>query len=245
MPRRETKDALPGFWHEDRHLSFFLALLVIITIFVPMFGLSRAGRIAIDLIFALMLFSGAMATLRKPLLLYMIIALTILGIRRGLDGPNSILNFSFRGSGYPDLKSPAWRSLGSDDAQANILSGSGERAPRDGRRRRLLAHRRHLGLRLQAAAPGISRLDPLPIVLRRPFDGREPSRLLYFSFATLTTVSFGDVYHTVHRIARAMAIGEALIGQLYPAILIASLVSMALQSRFSETLKENGPKNPD
>jgi hypothetical protein len=48
------------------------------TIFVPMFGLSRPGRIAIDLTFALMLFSGAIATLQKRMLMYFIIALTIL-----------------------------------------------------------------------------------------------------------------------------------------------------------------------
>src|ERR1700728_841294 len=48
------------------------------TIFVPMFGLSRPGRIAIDLTFALMLLSGAIATVHKRMLMYLIIALTIL-----------------------------------------------------------------------------------------------------------------------------------------------------------------------
>jgi hypothetical protein len=60
----------------------------------------------------------------------------------------------------------------------------------------------------------------------------EPTRLVYFSFVTLTTVGYGDAY-PVHRVARSLAIAEALIGQLYPAILIASLVGMALQARFS------------
>jgi hypothetical protein len=40
------------FWVEDRGLSFFLAFLVLITIFVPMIRLSRAGRIALDMVFA-------------------------------------------------------------------------------------------------------------------------------------------------------------------------------------------------
>jgi len=60
----------------------------------------------------------------------------------------------------------------------------------------------------------------------------EPSRLIYFSFATLTSVSYGDAY-PIHRIARSMAMAEALIGQLYPSILIATLVGMALQARSS------------
>jgi hypothetical protein len=67
----------------------------------------------------------------------------------------------------------------------------------------------------------------------------EPARLLYFSFATLTTLSYGDAY-PVHRVARSLAIAEALIGQLYPAILIATLVGMALQARFNAALKETG-----
>ena len=58
--------------------SFFLAFLVLMTIFVPMVGESRPGRIAIDLTFALMLFSGAIATVNKRMLMSLIIALTIL-----------------------------------------------------------------------------------------------------------------------------------------------------------------------
>ncbi len=58
----------------------------------------------------------------------------------------------------------------------------------------------------------------------------EPSRLIFFSFGTLTSVSYGGAY-PIHRIARSWAMAEALIGQLYPSILIATLVGMALQAR--------------
>ncbi len=58
----------------------------------------------------------------------------------------------------------------------------------------------------------------------------EHSRLIYFSFSTLTSVGYGDV-HPVHRIARSLATAEALIGQLYPSILIATLVGLSLQAR--------------
>ena len=71
----------------------------------------------------------------------------------------------------------------------------------------------------------------------------EPSRLLYFSFATLTTLSYGDAY-PVHRVARSLAIAEALIGQLYPAILIATLVGMSLQARSTSALKETETHKP-
>jgi len=52
----------------------------------------------------------------------------------------------------------------------------------------------------------------------------------YYSYVTLTTVGYGDIT-PVHPVARSLAIAEALIGQLYPAILIARLVAMELESR--------------
>ena len=59
---------------------------------------------------------------------------------------------------------------------------------------------------------------------------RQLNDLIYFSFITLTTVGYGDV-HPVHPAARSLAVAEALVGQLYLAILIASLVGMAIQER--------------
>ncbi len=52
----------------------------------------------------------------------------------------------------------------------------------------------------------------------------------YYSFVTLTTVGYGDIT-PVHPVARSLAMAEALVGQLYPAILIGRLVSMELASR--------------
>lgn len=51
------------------------------------------------------------------------------------------------------------------------------------------------------------------------------SELIYFSFTTLTTLGFGDIV-PVHPMARSMATFEALVGQLYPAVLLARLVTL-------------------
>jgi hypothetical protein len=48
---------------------------------------------------------------------------------------------------------------------------------------------------------------------------------VYFSFVTLTTVGYGDIM-PLSRAARSLANLEALIGQLYPAIVLARLVSL-------------------
>jgi hypothetical protein len=54
--------------------------------------------------------------------------------------------------------------------------------------------------------------------------------LLYFSFTCLTTVGFGDIT-PIHPMARDLANLEAVIGQLYPATLLARLVSLELEHR--------------
>ena len=56
------------------------------------------------------------------------------------------------------------------------------------------------------------------------------SQLFYFSFVTLTTIGYGDIA-AVHPIARMLTILEGVIGQLFPAILIARLVSLQVQSK--------------
>jgi hypothetical protein len=57
-----------------------------------------------------------------------------------------------------------------------------------------------------------------------------PSDLVYFSFATLTSVGYGDIV-PVHPFARSLTNLEAIIGQLYPATLLARLVSLGQKQR--------------
>ena len=57
---------------------------------------------------------------------------------------------------------------------------------------------------------------------------------LYFSLTTLTTVGYGDISPAIP-LSRSAANFEALLGQLYPAILIARLVSMEISERSQKT----------
>jgi hypothetical protein len=54
--------------------------------------------------------------------------------------------------------------------------------------------------------------------------------LLYFSFTTLTTLGFGDIY-PVSATARAVAVLEAVAGQMYLVVMVAVLVSMFATER--------------
>jgi hypothetical protein len=219
---------LPGFWREDRLLSFFLAFLVLLTIFVPMIGLSRAGRIAIDLTFALMLLSGAIATVNKRILMLLIIALTLLEFTADL-----IVEFkpAFSPAGWDSaLKVFCMAILVFMTLKQTFLPGQvNVHRVMGGVAAYLL-----IGVTWAFAYKLLVEEIPDAIHFQTPLAAGvptgEPARLIYFSFETLTTVSFGDAY-PVHRVARSLATAESLIGQLYPAILIATLVGMALQSK--------------
>jgi hypothetical protein len=55
--------------------------------------------------------------------------------------------------------------------------------------------------------------------------GEHIANFTYFSFTTLTTLGYGDIV-PVHSIVRSMSNLEAVIGQLYPAVLIARILSL-------------------
>ena len=60
--------------------------------------------------------------------------------------------------------------------------------------------------------------------------GHPIADLIYFSFTTLTTTGFGDIV-PVDPFARSLANVESLIGQLFPATLLARLVSLEIEHR--------------
>jgi hypothetical protein len=54
--------------------------------------------------------------------------------------------------------------------------------------------------------------------------------LTYFSYITLTTTGYGDI-SPVHPLARLLAMFECMVGQLYLAVTLARLVSLAVMSQ--------------
>jgi hypothetical protein len=61
-------------------------------------------------------------------------------------------------------------------------------------------------------------------------EGGSGTALLYFSFTTLTTAGYGDIA-PLNPLARNLANLEAVIGQLFPATLLARMVSLELEHR--------------
>jgi hypothetical protein len=86
-------------------------------------------------------------------------------------------------------------------------------------------------------APRLRSLDCKRIDRRTSTDADEPfcgfsqiDTILYFSFTTLTTTGFGDIT-PMHPFARSLTNLEAVIGQLYPATILARLVTLELEHR--------------
>jgi hypothetical protein len=63
------------------------------------------------------------------------------------------------------------------------------------------------------------------------------ANFLYFSYITITTTGFGEIV-PLHPIARSMVQIEAVIGVLYPVILIGRLVSDANENNAKKKLKQ-------
>ena len=95
-----------------------------------------------------------------------------------------------------------------------------------------------VGLCFAMAFIALAQIDPsafasdgAPIAAEDP--SRRATKLLYFSFVTLTTLGYGDVTPTTD-LAQMFAVAEALIGQLYLTIFVARLVALYVGRRRNE-----------
>ena len=208
-------------------MAFFLAFLALATIVLPAFNFAPVGRLAIALIFALALIFGSFAIIRSRFAIYLVIGLTIATLTADL-----FTDFVFS------------RRIACIDTALKLVCLSIlafitlDRTLRPGRVNLYrvaggIAGYLLIGLIWTYAYQLVVQQAPDAIYFENGAAdalSQQPSDLIYFSFTTLTTVGYGDV-HPVRSAARSLAVAEALIGQLYIAILIASLVGMAVQSR--------------
>ena len=67
--------------------------------------------------------------------------------------------------------------------------------------------------------------------------------LFYFSFVTLTTLGYGDIQPT-GGFTRSLAIVEAVIGQLFVAVVLARLVGVQIATAAAEELTRDEPREP-
>ena len=214
-------------------MVFFLALLVLITVLVPVIEVSRLGRLALSVVFALVLVSGAFATIRHRIFIGLVVALVV-----------STFALSVIAEFDPRFISPVLQTASKLVCLSVMVSMTMRQTFRPGP---------VTGYRVMGGIAGYLLIgytwayayqlvtERVPNAIRfaagmADSNAQQPMHLIYYSFVTLTTVGYGDVY-PVHPAARSLSMIEALIGQLYIAIMIASLVGMALQARSGEAAR--------
>ena len=206
--------ALRRFWESDPGLSVFLGLLVVVLfVLPPLVGPEGSGRgLVLDAGLSLLLLAGV-ATLSTHRVVRAVLFVLVGGA------------LVVRWGGF-SAPATAVAALVTVVAMAFVVLFQAFRAGP------VTVHRIQgavaayllLGLAWALAYEVVALLAPE--AFSASASGTDRGRFVYFSFVTLSTVGYGDVT-PVHPVARSLAIAEALTGQLYPAILLGRLVSLA------------------
>lgn len=209
-------------WRYDWGLSVMAAALVL-TIFVlpPLVADRPEGGFLLDFFFLLVLISGSRVVLGHPALTSAVVAVSVLtmGVKLG--------HRLWDGLGWAQAD-----SLLSLVGMLLLVWVLSVQIPQKGPITRHhiqggIALYLLVGLAWTEAFQLVDLLDPTAFHLPEQAGEMQRTRtFLYFSFVTLTTCGYGDVL-PLSTLARSLATSEALVGQLFPAILLARLVSLA------------------
>ena len=226
MARVRRPGWLSALWESDRGLAVLPVLLAAIVFAAPLVRPSRTGRILPDVAVSLLLVAGVGVVTQGPLaraLLGVTAFATLVGHWAYVLGP--------------DLRHTAVGALSSLSFCALLAFVVARRAFREGP---VTAHRIAgavavyllFGLAWSFAYETIASFDAQAFTFAAPPSTPEElsTKLLYFSFVTLTTIGYGDIT-AVAPVARSLVMLEGLTGQLFPAITLARLVALEVMDR--------------
>ncbi len=215
------------FWSGDIGLTLVsISLVFLIFVIFPLRQAGLSGRVFLDLVMVTLMISGALATKQNPIVTLVTIVMVIAG---------AVLLWASRFYPTPFLMviSAVFATIILLLYVRIVLLVMFRQGPVTWSRIQggICAYLL-LGMAWASAFNVVEQIHPGAFrFVSEPVNIDElTSKLIYFSFATLTTVGFGDVL-PVYPFARSLAIAEAIVGQLFPAILIGALVAMAMQSR--------------
>jgi hypothetical protein len=236
MARAKPHERLLRFWKEDRGLGLLL-IFIAANVFIigPLRDIGILGHLSLSIIIALILVSGIVATAAsRGLAIFFTVVVVVTQIVHWVnwDEPGS---------------SVALRVADTTASLVAVLMLTGLIAVRVFREGPVTVDRilgaitvyLLIGMIFEFAYTSVNMLVPNAFGNAAPMPGdtSAPASFLYFSLSTLTTVGYGDII-AVSPIARSLANLESLIGQLFPAVLLARLVSMELYYRQREFERE-------
>jgi hypothetical protein len=223
----KRRNPFSHLWGSEKGLSAMLVFLCLaLFIGAPLSATLARSGILFDILFSLMLVFGVVTVARRPALTIAIAVLTLatLVLRWGTgNSPSSALRPL--GQALSILLLAIFTTL--------VLVQVFQEGPITGYRiQGAIVVYLLMGLMWSAAYELVLHLVPGAFNLAQgpPAGGPDDYRLVYYSYVTLTTIGYGDIT-PLHPAARSLAMAEGLVGQLYPAILIARLVSMELETR--------------
>jgi hypothetical protein len=220
----------PTHWlervHEPSLTALLACLLLLIFVVTPLVGLDVIGQLPAGVIWALLGVLSVLVVSGRRAVMAVILAATAAGLATAIiDRPSVLSALVSRGSAAVALV-----ALGGVIAHAVFGPG------------RVTWHRIQGAVALYLIlALLFAHLYGLLNVLVTEAFAHVPAglnahavfhrgHLLYLSFMTLTSTGYGDIV-PLHPIARSLAALEAVIGQLFPATLLARLVSLELEGR--------------
>lgn len=222
--RETARHLVVDTWQSEANLSFFLALVVLMTFVFPLTKMvSEHLNVYVDISYTLVLISGIAIAWRRRIVFWMAVVLgaaslivrwacwwdpNLLTAREAL----MLANVLFLAAVLLD------QVLAKGHVTITRIQGA-------------IAVYLLLGIGWAHAYQIVNAVNPGAFVVQTGTPSTV-SEWLYFSFVTLTTVGFGDIVPTA-RSARMLAVGEALTGQLYLAVLIARLVALQVSESMS------------
>ena len=215
------------FWAEDIGLTGLMVILFVETFAIYPFVDSDVGSLVMHFVFIIVLITGVMAVSRTPHWARLIAFIAVIG-----------LGFRYWGHVYPHstllIANLSIRAVLASMLIAVILMHVFRKSGP-------ITHHRIAGsiavYLLIGALFGylyfiVCILDPgafnLDISTLKDDPHKLMARLVYFSYITMTSVGFGDVT-PISPVACTLSMAQALIGQLFPAILLARLVSLEIE----------------
>jgi voltage-gated potassium channel Kch len=216
------------FWSEERSLTAFMLLLIIeIFVLAPMQFTGLAIALVNNVIFSLLLLMGLLTMTRRKVLQAVLTLFVTLAVAThwarlvfGVSGLVLLDGFLMLACTVGFLVIVLWQVYREGPVTAHRIQGA-------------VAAYLLLSVIFAIAYSLLEYLYPSSFQMSYPlerFDGRLNRSFYYFSVVTLTTTGYGDIT-AVTSFARSLVMMEALIGQLYPAILIARLVSLHVEAK--------------